>query len=128
MAGSARRSLLMDARFRVLALGLALASGAAPALAAMPQDPASTAVFACRALTTQTCYFTVVSAATGATKSFAVKAHGMLAMPGLSLGEDRYMVAINRQPPSSEANCGGQFDKRFSLWCKKGLVREGENN
>ncbi len=94
---------------------------------AVAQVAEAAPALACRALSFQTCYFRITDAASGRQQVFGVKGGVQLPEPGLSLG-DRYMLSVNRPPPASENLCGGQFDKRNSLWCKKGVVRAGIND
>ncbi len=111
------------------AVALAGASKAEPSVAQAPASVAAEAVpaLACRAPAFQTCYFRVTSVATGRQQVIGVKGGAALAAPDLAPGRDRYMLSVNRLPPATEDFCGGQFDKRYSLWCKKGVVRAGSN-
>jgi hypothetical protein len=116
-------------------IGVSALVGASWAMPAAAQTDASAQAsaaqaapaLACRAQTFQTCYFRVIDAITGRQQVFGVKGGARLAAPALSPGRDRYMLSVNRLPPSSEDFCGGQFDKRYSLWCKKGVVQAGIN-
>jgi hypothetical protein len=102
---------------------------AAPQMETVAQASAAEAApaLACRALSFQTCYFRVTQASTGRQQVFGVKGGAQVAAPELTAGRDRYMLSVNRLPPASEESCGGQFDKRYSLWCRKGVVRAGIN-
>jgi hypothetical protein len=95
--------------------------------APQPASVAAAPTLTCHAPSFQACYFRVINAPTGQDRVFSVKGQTSLTAPDLAPGRDRYMLMVNRLPPSSEDFCGGQFDKRYSLWCKKAVVRDGSN-
>lgn len=111
-----------------LVISITAAGGSANAFTPTAETSVQGAFFACRALRTQTCYFEVVSVATGQKTNFSLRAADTHRVADLAPGANRYVVTINHPLRNSALNCDGQFDKRFSLWCKRGVVREGENN
>ncbi len=106
---------------------IASAALAAGALAAPGQSLAA-ASFVCRALPTQTCYFTVLRES-GARSDFTLTRGQAKALEDATPGRDRYMVEINAAPPQNPAACTRTpAGAKRSTWCKLSTIGENRND
>lgn len=112
------------------ARGLAVLFGAAAVLAAFAPGAASaSAVFTCRALPSQTCYFATV--ASGEVKQrFTLKPGAHSVVDSVDPAADWYMVSVNFAPPQRPERCSTQpvSGAKVSAWCKLSHVHAGPND
>jgi hypothetical protein len=113
-----------------LTSGLAAAFGASVIIVALsPAVASASAVFTCKALPTQTCYFATVSG-DAVKQRFTLKSGAQSVVESVDPTGDSYMVSINFAPPQRPERCLTQpvSGAKRSAWCKLSRVHAGPND